>query len=151
MLTLHLENLTKVKRELQPLLEQHWELVAMYQDKIKLNPDWKEYARLDASGALRIFTARNDGVLVGYFVLIINKSIHYKDHFFATNDVIFVKPDSRAGATGYKLLKYAENYCRECGVSMLTINTKVAVPFDSLLTGNGYDLAERVYTKYLGE
>jgi GNAT superfamily N-acetyltransferase len=151
MLTIQHESLSSVKDELKPLLHEHWHLVAMYQDKIKLNPDWKEYARLDAAGALRIFTARKSGVLVGYFVMIINRSLHYKDHFFAINDVIFVKPDSRAGATGYKLLKYAENYCSDCGVSLLTINTKVAVPFDSLVTGTGYDLAERVYTKYLGK
>jgi GNAT superfamily N-acetyltransferase len=150
MISYHLENLTKVKGELKPLLEQHWELVAMYQDKIKLNPDWKEYSRLDAAGMLRIFTARDNGDLVGYFVLIVSKSLHYSDHYFASNDVIFVKPDSRAGATGYKLLKYVEDYCSDCGVSMLTINTKAAVPFDSLLTSNSYDLAERVYTKYLG-
>lgn len=151
MITFQHESLAAVKEELKPLLHEHWHLVAMYQDKIKLNPDWKEYARLDAAGVLRIFTARQDGKLVGYFVLVIQKSLHYSDHYFATNDVIFVKPDSRANATGYKLLKYAEDYCRDCGVSLLTINTKVSLPFDKLMTNNGFDYAERVYTKYLGE
>jgi len=145
------ESLANVKMELLPLLAEHWELVALNKGKIKLNPDWKEYARLDASGALRIFTARKDGVLVGYFVLIINKSIHYSDHFFAVNDVIFVKPDSRAGATGYKLLKYAENYCKQVGCSTLTVNTKVHIPFDKLMIGMGFDLIERVYCKFLGK
>lgn len=133
------------------MLKEHWQLIAMYQDKIKLNPDWKEYARLDAAGALRIFTARDDGKLVGYFVLVINKSLHYQDHYFAINDVIFVKQDSRAGATGYKLIKYAEDYCRSCGISVLAINTKVSLPFDKLLETNNFDYAERLYTKYLGE
>lgn len=151
MIEIRHESLANVKSELTPLLDEHWELVALNKGKIKLNPDWKEYARLDASGTLRIFTARQDGVLVGYMVLIINKSLHYSDHFFAVCDVVFVKPDSRAGATGYKLIKYVENYCKQVGCSTLTINTKVHIPFDNLMIGMAFDLIERVYCKYLGK
>ena len=151
MITFQIETLAQVKDDMQPLLKEHWQLVAMYQDKIKLNPDWKEYARLEASGILKIFTARDDGRLVGYFAVLISKSLHYSDHYFAINDVIFVKQDSRANATGYKLLKYAEDYCKSCGISTLAVNTKVALPFDKLMTSNGYDYAERLYIKYLGD
>jgi len=145
------ESLLNVKQDIKPLLEEHWRLVALNQGKIKLNPDWKEYSRLDTAGILKIFTARDNGKLVGYFVLLINKSIHYQDHFFAVNDVVFVLPDSRAGATGYKLIKYAEEYCRESGVSLMMINTKVHIPFDKLMLGMGFDLIERVYSKFLGK
>lgn len=145
------ESLLNVKAELIPLLDKRWELVALNQGEIKLNPNWKEYANLDAAGILRIFTARDDGKLVGYFVLMLSESIHYQDHLFATNDVIFVLPDSRAGATGYKLVKFAEEYCREAGVSLMMINTKVHIPFDSLMIGMGFDLIERIYSKFLGK
>lgn len=147
MIEIQLECLANVKEEIKPLLEEHWELVALNKGKIKLNPNWKEYARLDAAGVLRIFTARDEGQLVGYFVLFISQSVHYQDHLFATNDVIFVLPDKRAGATGYKLVKHAEDYCRDSGVSLMTINTKVHLPFDSLMVGMGFDLIERIYAK----
>lgn len=147
MIEIQLECLANVKEEIKPLLEEHWELVALNKGKIKLNPNWKEYARLDAAGVLRIFTARDEGRLVGYFVLFISQSVHYQDHLFATNDVIFVLPDKRAGATGYKLVKHAEDYCRDSGVSLMTINTKVHLPFDSLMVGMGFDLIERIYAK----
>jgi len=42
-----LENLAKVRREIEPLLQEHWEEIALNKDTIKLNPDWREYARLD--------------------------------------------------------------------------------------------------------
>ena len=151
MITIQHESLLNVKQDIKPLLEEHWRLVALNQGKIKLNPDWKEYSKLDTAGILKIFTARDDGKLVGYFVLIINKSINYQDHYFAVNDVVFVLPDSRAGATGYKLIKYAEDYCRESGVSLMMINTKVHIPFDKLMIGMGFDLIERVYSKFLGK
>jgi len=151
MITVQLESMTNVKKDIKPLLNEHWELVALNQGKIKLNPDYEEYARLDAAGVLKCFTARNNGALVGYFILLISKSIHYSDHLFAVNDVIFVKPDSRAGATGYKLIKYAEDYCEKMGVSVLTLNTKVHLPFDKLMVHMGFNLIERIYSKYLGK
>lgn len=151
MMKIQLESMTNVKKDIKPLLEEHWELVALNQGKIKLNPDYEEYARLDAAGVLKCFTARKDGALVGYFILMVSKSIHYSDHLFAVNDVIFVKPDSRAGATGYKLIKYAEDYCKDMGVSVLTLNTKVHLPFDKLMLHMGFDLIERIYSKYLGK
>ena len=56
-----------------------------------------------------------------------------------------------AGATGYKLIKFAEDYCRDIGVSLMMINTKVHIPFDKLMIGMGFDLIERVYSKFLGK
>ena len=150
-LTIQLESLANVKEDIKPLIKEHWQLVALNKNKIKLNPEWKEYARLDAAGALRIFTARKGTQLVGYFVLIVSKSMHYQDHLFASNDIIFVLPDHRAGATGNKLIQYAETYCKEAGVSLMTINTKVHIPFDALMIRKGFECIERVYSKYLGD
>ena len=106
-----LECLPSVKKDILPLIEEHWELVALNKGSIKLNPDWEQYAALDSSGILKIFTARDNNKLVGYFILLVNNSLHYKDHVFAVCDIIFVTPEARKGATGYKLLKYAENWC----------------------------------------
>ena len=58
---------------------------------IALNPDWEQYALLDQAGILRVFTARDNKELVGYCVLVmISKSIHHKDHTFASTDVIYM-------------------------------------------------------------
>lgn len=143
------ENLASVQEDIKPLLIEHWELVALNKGMIKLNPNWEEYARLDAAGKLRIFTARNKGKLVGYCILLIGHSIHYRDHIFANNDVVFVLPEHRSGATGYHLIKFAEDYCIDNNVSLLNINTKVHIPFDSLMLGMRFDLIERIYSKYL--
>ena len=141
------ECLANVKEDIKPLLDKHWKLVALNQGQIKLNPNWEEYARLDAEGILRIFTVRDDGELVGYCVLVVSRSLHYKDHIFANNDVVFVLPDKRANATGYKLIKYAEDYCKNNNISLLNINTKVHIPFDNLMIGMGFNFIERIYSK----
>jgi len=142
-----LESYTSIKNEIKPLIEAHYKEIALNQDAIKLNPNWKEYARLDSIGALRCFTARKDGELIGYFVVIVNKSLHYQDHLFAYNDVIFLAKGHRRGMTGVKLIKYATESIKEQGISLMIVNTKVHQSFDKILERLGYNLTERVYSK----
>jgi len=144
------EFLYTVENDAKPLLKNHWKEIAVNKDKIKLNPDWDTYRSLEEQGKLKIFTAREDGNLVGYFVVIVAVNIHYKDHLFASNDIIYLAPDYRRGFTGIRLIKFAEKCLKEDGVSVLTINTKVHKPFDLVLERLNFNLIERVYSKYLG-
>ena len=104
------ESLLNVKAELIPLLDKHWEETEPNQDTIFLDPDWREYARLDQQGILHIFTARNGGELIGYCVVMISRSVHHKDHIFASTDVIYVKPKYRQTATGSDLICFANTW-----------------------------------------
>ena len=144
------EFLYNVELECQSLIEMHWDEIALNQEKIKLNPDWDAYHNLELQDKLKIFTAREDGLLVGYFVVIVTPNIHYKDHLFASNDIIYLHPDYRKGMTGVKLIKFAEKCLSEDGVSVMTINTKIHKPFDLILERLGFKCIERVYSKYLG-
>ena len=141
------ECLANVKQDIQPLLEKHWLETEPNQETILLNPDWEQYALLDSAGILHIFTARDNGDLVGYLVMMLSKSIHHKDHLFAATDVVYVKPDYRKTHTGADLIKFAESHCKENGVSLMTLNMKVEFPFDRLMTTMGFNLLERVYHK----
>lgn len=143
------EFLKTVEKEIKPLLEEHWEEIAVNKDFIKLNPDWEAYNELENRGILYIFTAREEEELVGYFVVLVQKSLHYKDHFFATNDVIFVQASHRKGLTGANLVTFAEKCLKDDGVSLLVVNTKCHKPFDRLLSWLGFNEVERVYSKLL--
>lgn len=149
-ITYQQEFLAQVEGEVKPLLDAHWNEIALNQDKIKLNPDWDAYRDLEVQGKLKIFTTRCDSNLIGYFVVIVGHNIHYKDHLFANNDIIYIHKDYRKGFTGVKLIKFAEKCLKEDGVSVLTINTKVHQPFDKLLDFLKFRKIERVYSKYLG-
>lgn len=145
------ECMANVKEDIKPLLDKHWAETEPNQDTIPLDPDWNEYALLDQMGILRIFTARKDGALIGYCVVMMSKSIHHKDHLFASTDVIYVKPEFRKSTTGAELIKFAEAHCKENGASLMTLNMKVDFPFDGLMQRMGFNLLERVYHKcFLG-
>ena len=145
------ECLKTTRTDCLPLIHSHWHEVALNKDSIKLSPDWDEYQRLDDSGVLRIYTARDGAKLVGYFVLIVSKSLHYKDHKFAVNDILFMDKDYRKGSVAIKLLRFAEKILKADGVSLMMVNTKVHQPFDPLMERLGYNLIERIYSKNLIE
>ena len=145
------EFLTSVVDDIKPLIKSHWDEIALNQDRIKLNPDWDAYQNFEDQDRLRIFTARDKDELVGYFVVIIGVNIHYKDHLFASNDIIYLSPNHRKGFTGIRLIKFAEKCLREDGISVLTINTKVHQPFDKLMDFLKFNKIERVYSKYVGD
>lgn len=144
-----IENIANVRREIEPLLEQHYQEIALNKDVIKLNPDWRAYAQLDAINGLRIYTARKDGELMGYFVVIVSRSLHYKDHLFANNDVIFLAKSARKGLTGIKLIKYAIESLAAEGITKLHVNTKAHQPFDAILERLNFEEIERVYSLVL--
>ena len=144
-----LENIANVRREIEPLLEQHYKEIALNKDIIKLNPDWRAYAQLDAINGLRIYTARKDGKLMGYFVVIVSRSLHYKDHLFANNDVIFLTKTARKGLTGMKLVKYAIASLKAEGITKLHVNTKMHQPFDPIMERLGFEEIETVFSKVL--
>lgn len=151
MITFQQEFLLTCKKDAQELIESHWKEIAVNKDTIKLNPDWETYETLEEQGNFKIFTCRDDGKLVGYFAVVVSRNLHYKDHLFASNDVLYLSPEFRKGLTGVKLIKFAEKYLKEDGVSVLVINTKDHKPFDPILNRLGFSLTERSYTKLLKE
>ena len=146
------ERLAEILHEFLPLIEKHWEEIAVNQDKIKLNPDFDKYVQMNDCGVLKVYTARDDfGKLIGYFLVMLAPHLHYQDHVFAMNDILYVDPAYRGSTVAYRLIKFVEKQLKEEGVSVLMINMKVHAPFDRFLEGLGFSNTERVYTKFIGD
>lgn len=145
------EFIDDVYTECQSLIDEHWQEIALHKDKIKLNPNWDAYRQLEGIGALRIFTARADGALVGYFAVLVDLNLHYQDHIFAKNDVLFLRKEHRKGMCGVKLIKFAEKCLKDDGVSVLAINTKLHRDFTPVLERLGFAATETVHTKFIGD
>lgn len=150
-ITYQQESLATCKGDAQDLLQQHWEEIALNKDFIRLNPDWEAYYNLEETGSLKIFTAREDSKLIGYFVVLCRKHLHYVDHVFAFNDILYLQKDYRKGLVGAKLMKFAEKCLKDDGISVMIVNTKRHKPFDTLLEWLGYKHIENIYSKTLGD
>lgn len=143
------EFIDDIYEDCQPLIAQHWKEIALNQDKIKLNPNWDAYRALEGIGAFRIFTARDNGKLVGYFAVFVEPNLHYQDHLFARNDVLFLHEDYRKGFCGVRLIRFAEKCLKDDGVSVLLLGTTVQRDFSVLLERLDFTKTETIYTKYL--
>ena len=148
-ITYQQESIASCKGEIEYLLYEHWEEIALNKEVIKLNPDWDAYYELEDTGSLKIFTARSDGNLIGYFVVVCRNHLHHIDHIFAFNDLIYLRKGHRKGFTGAKLMKFAEKCLKEDGISVMIVSTKRHKPFDPLLEWLGYEHTENIYSKLL--
>lgn len=132
--------------EIVPLLYAHWREIATWQD-IELNPDLDSYEALEEAGMLRVYTAREDGKLVGYAAFFVRTNMHYSDSLQAQQDVLFLAPSHRKGTTGIRLIQRAEEELAKEGVQVVYHHVKVAHDFGPVLERKGYKLVEKIYAK----
>lgn len=145
------EDYYKVKDEIKPLLLENWEETSLNKQKLVLNPDWDLYEKIYRQGNLGIYTARKNGFLIGYFVVVVVPHMHYKDHLVATNDILFISKEHRKGRTGTRLIQYAENDLKTFGVSIFNIVSSSKRPIGKLLERLKFSNLEQTYSKYIGE
>ena len=143
-----MEVLGECLEEMKPLLKEHYKEVAMYQDHIDLNPKYDLYQKMELGGYLSVFTARDQGRLVGYAIFFIDTHMHYQDHAYAVNDVLYIDPEYRHEGRAVSFLDWIEKQL-EKEVSVITYHMKIYKPFQSLMKYLQYDHAEHIYTKYV--
>lgn len=133
--------------EAMPLLYMHWKEIAHYQD-IKLEPAFDKYEQLDAEGALRVYTARDDGgLLIGYSVYFLRYNLHYRSSLNALQDVLFIHPNHRG--MGGKFIKWCDEQLKEEKVQAVYHHVKAQHNFGPLLERMGYELVDLIYARRL--
>lgn len=148
MLTFRTETLSQAKADGEPLLRRHWQEIAHYLD-IPYAPMWDRYEMLEASGALRIYTARLSGQLVGYCVFVLAMNIHYGSSLEANEDVLFLVPEQRKGRIGIRLIKFADELLRAEGVQVVRRHVKFAHEFGAIYERLGYEPVDQIYMRRL--
>ena len=151
MITIQVELIKDIVEEMKPLLEKHYEEVHLFPDKIPFNPDYDKYFELEKMGLTHTLTVRHDKKLVGYIVAFLYPNLHYKDHMYAINDVIYLDEKYRHTDVAEEMLRYAESYYKGLGASVMTFHMKVGIPFKSLCDKVGLEHGENLYLKFIGE
>ena len=131
------------------MLAQHHEEVE--DQRLPLVPDYNLFMSLEQQQMLHVFTARDDGKLVGYNVYTTTPTLHHQTTKVAVCDSIYVLPSYRGTWVGVKLIKFAETVLKDKGVSVVMMNAKSKHDFGSMLNRLGYAQTEVQYTKHLGD
>lgn len=149
-ITMQVEKMTTCLDDIKPLFHDHWLEIAGNKDTIPLDPDFDRYQILEDQEMLRIFTVRDEGKLVGYFISFIAPNLHYKTTIYALNDVLYVDPDYRAGTVAYRMFNGAMKDLKDnCNVDMLVIHMKVKFEFRKLLKSLGFTRVEENWERLL--
>lgn len=144
------ERLLDVMDEVEPLLQEHYNEIALHKDRIKLAPDWNEYMLMEERGGLVIFTARNEQkALIGYSAFFVYWHPHYRDTKVASNDVLFLRKEHRKGTTGIRLIRYCEEWLREMQIDKLVWHVKQSNDFTPILKRMGYGVEDIMVGKIL--
>lgn len=135
--------------EILPLLHEHKDEIAHYAD-IELAPDVDAYNAAEDHGALRCYTARLDGVLVGYAIFFVKFNMHYRHSFQAVQDVLFVTKPHRHGRVGFGLIRYSEEQLHAEGVQVVYQHLKTKIPETiALFHKLGYEDIDLIVAKRL--
>jgi GNAT superfamily N-acetyltransferase len=123
----------------------------MHRDRIPLNPNYVEYDRLHETGQLHVTAARHEGKCVGYLTAIVRPHLHYASSLSAFYDLYYVTPKARRGMVGVKLFTEAEAALRARGVERLFTGTKLSKDASLIFERLGWEPAERLFVKWIGE
>jgi GNAT superfamily N-acetyltransferase len=119
------EPFSGVIREARPLLERHWQEIALNKERVPLDPDWDTYFELERVGALHVLAARADGLLVGYASVIVRPLLHYRSTLGAETDIFWLAPEYREGWTGVRLFREVLRGMKRLGVKRTDITPKL--------------------------
>jgi len=134
--------------EAMPLLFAHKGEIAHFAD-IPLEPDVAMYSAVDAAGALRCFTARRDGALIGYCLFFVRPNPHYASSVQAVQDVLYLDPERR-GITGYRFVRWCDEQLAAEGVEVVYHHLKAKHDHPALMRALGYEVVDYIYARRLG-
>jgi len=112
------------------------------------NVQLDKYRQLEAAGALHTFVAYRGPDLVGFLSMIVTVLPHY-GALVATTESFFVAEDARAGGTGMKLLRRAEDHARGLGAVGLLVSAPHGGRLAKIMPRAGYQETNRVFFRGL--
>jgi GNAT superfamily N-acetyltransferase len=120
------ERLPKIIREVLPLLEADWRENGLDHEKLPLNVNLQQYLDYDLIGMLRIVTAREDDLLVGYMFAYCHPHIDHVGIGWAIITWYWLFPEYRGGGVGNAMLEAMETHLRASQVTVIEASEKVA-------------------------
>jgi len=140
------EKLLDIIEELTDLVNLHYEEMRPYDD-IPLLVDWHRLIGLERMGVLKLYTARKEGVLVGYASFIVYPSMEYSTTLQASLTNIFIHAQHRG--RGGAFISWCDEELKKLSVKIVYHHVKVKNDYGVLLKRLGYDMMNIEYAKRL--
>ena len=134
--------------EIKPLLERHYEELGRYKE-LQLEPDFDSYLIAQEQKTVRVYTVRENTVLIGYTIFFVTHSLHHKNTQQALQDILWLDPKYRRQSIGADFLFWCEGRLRDEGVQIVLQVARNRATQGAILEATGYEILEWVYSKRL--
>ena len=148
-LTFSIENVKDVVDDLMTLWDLHWKETEMYRNGQGFNMDVENYIKYNEVGFYILYTARDNGKMVGNCGMYVCKSMHTQK-LIATDDTIFMMKEYRKGFNGVRFLRFVQQDLINRGVVEITMTIK-SDRVRKLYETDGYKLVAYQYSKPIEE
>lgn len=139
------EKIADVLPELEPLLMRNFQETGAF-DEADFSPDYDRYVVLEESGMAKLFTVRKFDALVGYSIFMVINHLHFKQMYWAMQDVLWIEPDLR-GPCAVRFLRWTDEQLKELGVEVIYRHVNRNVDFSRTLIRMGYEDVERSFVR----
>ena len=141
------EFLSHAEEEVTPLAELEWEESGHPTESLVI--DWDTYFALEEAGRLKFFTAREEGKLIGYFVVLIISPLTTKGELIGAYDAVYVHKDYRKSTVARRMFKFVEDCMKEDHIYRVVASSSSKNPIGKFLNRLGYSEIETKYEKVL--
>ena len=139
MIPYRVEKFTDIIPEFKDIIDKHCDEVSLYSKEVApLDPDWVLYENMDKAKLLFTYTVRVEQKLIGYYVAVVIRHLHYKQTLVSDCDVFYLLPEYRKGLVGYKLISGAEKELEKMGVKIIILSAKFNKPLEALAKRLGH-------------
>ncbi len=139
------ERLADVLPEVEELWRLHFQETEGYRHSLGYDPNKEGFLAYDRSGMFRLYTAREEGRLVGHAGFIIFRSRHTQTQT-AGEDFFYVRNESRGWGLATSLLRFALEDLRSEGIDQVTFSDKQPSDLEPFLKRFGFKFVSKQYS-----
>lgn len=150
MISFQSESFIECLDELRPLLDLHWDDLALQKEHVKLSPHHEIYFKSEKDDGLAFITIRSDGKIIGYFIGFIGTGLHYSDCLECQMDIFYIVNEYRGSGLSFKLFEFTENLLKKRGVKRFFAGSKLHKDCGFIFDKMGFEKTEIKYSKWIG-
>lgn len=145
MIALALERLSDILTEVEELWRLHFQETEGYRHSLGYNPDREGFLGYDRANMFRLYTARENGRLIGHAGFIVFRSRHTKTKT-AGEDFFYVRDEARGVGVARDLMRFALQELRDEGIDQVTFSDKQPSDLEPFLRKFGFKFVSKQYS-----
>ena len=127
--------------------DHHKEVGDIFPGDVEFDPNIEAFLKLDDHDLLRVYTVREDGVLLGYCIHHVSNHLHFRNSLQSIQDAIYIAKNHRG--IGKKFISWIDDQLKSEGVEAVYHSVSLNYDYSKALVGLGYEKIESTYFRRL--